>query len=162
MSTIPPHTLAEGRVAWQRFGKEYCLTGQYGSRPIFLSVTPKGRLMLRDAERDLLIPFDPSHPDAQRIVDCLNEHEALKTQIKECHQRCTDSFHLANERAIKVQEQEATITRFQDIVGDQAKERSDLEAKRWVLIHALRDIQLATPNEVAAIVDRALKEATLS
>lgn len=40
-------------------------------RPIILSAH-KGKLKLRDAERDLLIDFDPRHPDAGLIVIAFN------------------------------------------------------------------------------------------
>ena len=70
-----------GPVAWQRFGNEYCLTGQYGIRPIILSVGRKG-LQLRDAKRDLLIPFDPSHEDARFIERAFNCHDELLAACK--------------------------------------------------------------------------------
>jgi hypothetical protein len=74
-----PYKLARGKVAWQRFGKEYCLTGQYGSRPIFLCVR-KGELMLRNSETDLLVPFHPEHEDAETIVDAINGRESQEKQ----------------------------------------------------------------------------------
>lgn len=69
-------------VAWQKFGDEYCLTGQFGTRPIFLSVglRPKPGLRLL-SERGLLIPFTPDHPHAKRIVDGWNKAEALKALL---------------------------------------------------------------------------------
>jgi|SRR4051794_37174610 hypothetical protein len=65
MQPKPKHT--PGPLDWQRFGKEWCLTGQYGTRPIVLSVSGRGSLMLRNAERDLLVPFSPDHPDARLL-----------------------------------------------------------------------------------------------
>lgn len=53
-----------GPVAWQKFGKEYCLTGQYGMRPIILSSSRKMGLCVRDPKLDLLNPLTPDHPDA--------------------------------------------------------------------------------------------------
>ncbi|MTI83472.1 MAG: hypothetical protein FH756_06090 [Firmicutes bacterium] len=61
-----------GPVAWQRFGGEYYLTGQYGMRPIILATTDvkiagnakMTTLSNRDAEKDLLIPLNPNHPDS--------------------------------------------------------------------------------------------------
>lgn len=53
-----------GPVAWQKFGNEYCLTGQYGMRPIILSSSKKVGLCARDPKHDLLIPLTPEHPDA--------------------------------------------------------------------------------------------------
>ena len=66
----------KGPVAWQKFGKEYCLTAQYGMRPIILSVG-NGKLMLRDQATDRLIPLSPEHPDAKFIVDAYNLHDRL-------------------------------------------------------------------------------------
>lgn len=67
-------------VAWQKFGDEYNLTGQFGMRPIFLSVglRPKPGLRLLNIERGLLVPFTPDHPHAQRIVDGWNNADRLK------------------------------------------------------------------------------------
>ena len=68
-------------VAWQKFGDDYCLTGQFGMRPIFLSAQfpppmriAKGKpgLRLLNMENMLLVPFTPDHPHAQRIVDGWN------------------------------------------------------------------------------------------
>jgi len=76
-------TFTKGPLAWQKFGNEWCLTGQYGMRPIVLSVNRrKGTLQLRDSERDLLIPFDPNHPDAKYLVMCWNTHQQL---LEACH-----------------------------------------------------------------------------
>ncbi len=61
-----------GPLAWQKFGDEWCLTGQYGMRPIVLSVGKLDgkvrRLQLLDNDSGLLIPFDPKHPDALLIA----------------------------------------------------------------------------------------------
>lgn len=64
-------------VAWQKFGDEYALTGQFSMRPIFLSIglRPKPQLKLLNMENMLLVPFDPEHPHAQRIVDGWNNTE---------------------------------------------------------------------------------------
>lgn len=52
-----------GPLAWQEFGKgNWCLTGQYGMRPIVLSTSRKGELKL--LKNGLLVPFTPEHPDA--------------------------------------------------------------------------------------------------
>lgn len=64
-----------GPVKWQKFGYAYYLTGQYGMRPIILStinIEKEGymdeiHISNRDAERDLLIPLDPKHPDSMFI-----------------------------------------------------------------------------------------------
>lgn len=78
----------KGPVAWQKFGKEYCLTGQYGMRPIILSVSG-GKLMLRDQETDRLIPFSPEHPDAKFIVQAYN----LLPKLVKALERVLDSAH---------------------------------------------------------------------
>ncbi len=59
-------------VAWQEFGKDkWCLTGQFGRRPIFLAC--KGQLQLNTD--GLLVPFTPDHPHAQRIVRAWNVYD---------------------------------------------------------------------------------------
>lgn len=65
----------KGSWAWQKFGKEYCLTGQYGHRPIILSATPKGQL--RTLDKGLLVPLSPEHPDADLIASAPDLYEAL-------------------------------------------------------------------------------------
>lgn len=75
-------------VTWQKFGDDYCLTGQFGRRPIFLSVGRKSYLDISTGkgvapglrlldEKGLLIPFTPDHPHAQRIVDGWNNADAM-------------------------------------------------------------------------------------
>jgi hypothetical protein len=66
-------------VAWQKFGKEWCLTGQHGMRPIYLSVggRPTRTLQLLNHETGLLVPFTPDHPHAQQIAHDLNHHDKL-------------------------------------------------------------------------------------
>ncbi len=66
-----------GPVKWQRFGKQFHLTGQYGLRPIIFSTVevekegyvPETHISNRDAKRDLLIPLDPNHPDSKFIEE---------------------------------------------------------------------------------------------
>jgi hypothetical protein len=65
-----------GPLAWQRFGNEWCLTGQYGMRPIVLSVGMKP-CGLRNLTNGLLVKFDPEHPDSRRIQDCMNACEKI-------------------------------------------------------------------------------------
>ena len=79
--------------AWQKFGNEYCLTGQYGHRPIILSAGRKG-LTSRDAVRDVLVPFDPKHPDAEFIVRAVNCHEELLASLKEMREACAACFRV--------------------------------------------------------------------
>ena len=72
-----------GPLAWQKFGDDWCLTGQYGTRPIVLSVGGRPRqLRLRDAEHDLLIPFDPAHPDARLLAAAVELLEACKAAVE--------------------------------------------------------------------------------
>jgi hypothetical protein len=54
-----------GPWAWQLFGKEYCLTGQHGMRPIVLATRKNGATSLVNG---LLVPLDPNHPDAKLIA----------------------------------------------------------------------------------------------
>jgi len=78
-----------GPLRWQQFGKEWCLTGQYGMRPIVLCVR-KGALALRDSKHDLLIPFDPNHPDAKLIEsapDLLRERDQLKAELAQVKEK---------------------------------------------------------------------------
>jgi hypothetical protein len=69
-------------------GDGWKLVGQHGMRPIVLSCRgirkspgppPPAEFTVRDAERDLLRPFDPQHPDprlmeaAPELLRCLKE-----------------------------------------------------------------------------------------
>lgn len=55
----------KGPWAWQKFGDDWNLTGQWGMRPIILA-TLKGKITsLREG---LLVPFDPQHPDARLLA----------------------------------------------------------------------------------------------
>ena len=55
----------KGPWAWQKFGTKWCLTGQYGMRPIVLATRKGGPTSLVDG---LLKPLDPAHPDAAFIA----------------------------------------------------------------------------------------------
>lgn len=52
-----------GPVAWQKFGNEYYLTGQYGMRPIILGSRHKKGITVLD-KQGLLVQLTPDHPDA--------------------------------------------------------------------------------------------------
>jgi hypothetical protein len=80
-------------VAWQKFGDEYALTGQFSMRPIFLSIglRPKPQLKLLNMENMLLVPFNPEHPHAQRIVDGWNNTEKYKA-LKEVAEKCLEDW----------------------------------------------------------------------
>lgn len=67
--------LLDGRVDWQKFGKDWAITGQYGVRPIFFIAPEKSMRLLN--EHGILIPFDPDHPVARGIVRACNAHDAL-------------------------------------------------------------------------------------
>ena len=67
-----------GPVKWQKFGGEYCLTGQYGIRPIILATIDVeihrgsghiSHISNRNQETDLLYPLDPNHPDSRFIEE---------------------------------------------------------------------------------------------
>jgi len=87
-----------GPLKWQKFGKQYYLTGQYGMRPIiFATVTAEIEgvckdihISNRDAERDLLIPLNPNHPDSKFVEEAwealpywLGEVKRLRELISE-------------------------------------------------------------------------------
>lgn len=66
-----------GPWVWGRMGYGWTLIGNHGMRPIVLGARgvrkspgppPPADLVVRDAARDLLVPFDPDHPDAQLIA----------------------------------------------------------------------------------------------
>jgi len=82
MSTTHTH----GPVAWQKFGDEYYLTGQYGMRPIILSVGFVGKSTrhksLKLLSDGLLVDFRPDHPDAKFIVQAWNGFDDLLQACK--------------------------------------------------------------------------------
>lgn len=51
---------------WRKVGNNWVLWGEHGMRPVVLDML-KGQLRVRNHERDVMVPFDPSHPDAQLI-----------------------------------------------------------------------------------------------
>lgn len=76
-----------GPVAWQKFGVEYCLAGQYGMRPIILSTSPRGELRSLCSKTGLLIRSSPNHPDMQRIAAGYNSLPLLvdvEYTLKKC------------------------------------------------------------------------------
>lgn len=68
---------------WQQFG-EWMLVGQHGHRPIVLQAVRKGMngaaFRVRDPKNDIMAPFDPDHPDMQRIVACVNACAGLNPE----------------------------------------------------------------------------------
>ena len=64
-----------GPWAFQKVGKEYCLTGQHCMRPIVLA-NRKGNLT--SLVNGFLVPLDPTHPDAKLISAAPDMYEALK------------------------------------------------------------------------------------
>lgn len=78
-----------GPVKWQKFGKTYYLTGQYGMRPIIFATTRVEKegyadeihISNRDAKRDILIPLSPEHPDSVFVETAW---ESLPWYIKRC------------------------------------------------------------------------------
>lgn len=55
-----------GPWAWQKFGKEWCLTGQHSMRPIVLAYNRK--IGMTSLVNGLLVPLDTNHPDAVLIT----------------------------------------------------------------------------------------------
>src|SRR3990167_4592797 len=75
----------KGPWAWQEMGG-WRLVGQWGMRPIVLSAKARngkgpGKFALRDDESDLLIPFDPNHPDARLIAAAPDLLEACRAWV---------------------------------------------------------------------------------
>lgn len=115
--TLTPSDVAEmsaleanatkGPVDWQKFGQEYCLVGQYGMRPIILSVKPSkfqpSKLQLRNAKLDLLVDFTRDHPDAQYIAAAYNFIPKALAQLQ------------ANQQAIEAKDR--TIAELTDRVA---------------------------------------------
>jgi hypothetical protein len=62
-----------GPVKWQKFGKQYYLTGQYGMRPVIFATIEESykftHISNRDAESNLLIPLNPNHPDSRFVEE---------------------------------------------------------------------------------------------
>lgn len=96
-------------VAWQKFGDEYALTGQFSMRPIFLSIglRPKPQLKLLNMENMLLVPFTPEHPHAKRIVDGWNQadkYAALLAAAKEVVIDWESAGYVPKDSIIKLRE----------------------------------------------------------
>lgn len=70
-----------GPWAWRNIGGEWVLWGEHGHRPVVLDVsrggTHKGLLRVRN-ERDIMIPFNPTHPDVRMIAAAPELYEALR------------------------------------------------------------------------------------
>ncbi len=76
---------------WQYFG-ELHLVGQHGRRPVVLCAR-SGDLQTR-GENGLLIPLTPEHPNAVRIVACVNacaglNPEAIPKLVEACEEWAT-------------------------------------------------------------------------
>lgn len=65
--------MPSGPVEWQKFGREWAITGQYRDRPIYLAFT-KGKVL---GERGILHDFIPQEDFPRFIIRALNSHDAL-------------------------------------------------------------------------------------
>lgn len=73
-----------GPWGWQDFGGGCYLTGQYGPRPIILSVIDEGsKHVIANLEPDhLLAPLVPEHPDSVFIENARDDVPALVAEIR--------------------------------------------------------------------------------
>lgn len=78
----------KGPWAWQKFGSEWCLTGQHGMRPIVLATRKNNPTSLVNG---LLVPLDPNHPDA-RLIAAAPELFDLCKEILESDERSVDAL----------------------------------------------------------------------
>ena len=68
-----------GPWGWQEFGKgNWCLTGQYGMRPIVLAAARARTNGLTSLMNGLLKPFIPDHPNSKLIAAAPELLEACK------------------------------------------------------------------------------------
>lgn len=59
----------------------WLLLGNTGMRPFILRGTKKG-IQLRDQKLDLMIPFDPNHPDARFILLADHHFDRLEAALR--------------------------------------------------------------------------------
>lgn len=70
-----------GPWAWQKFGNHFQLTAQHGLREIIigsLAVEMPMESYPAMNENGILKPINPEHPNAKRIVDCVNALEGIE------------------------------------------------------------------------------------
>lgn len=90
----------KGPVAWQKFGNEYCLTVQHGSRRVILSASPRGGMTcLVDG---MLKPLDPNHPDMELIVEAFNVYAETGLTPREL----SESIRTRDERIRELEKKE--------------------------------------------------------
>ena len=127
--------VTKGPVKWQKFGKEYYLTGQYGLRPIILGTVPidigteYSPVSISNLVDGLLKPVMPDHPDSffiqeawQGWPESINRAiaaEAAKSELVEQigHLECT------------VKRQEGGLENLQSEYNELDRKNDQLEAE---------------------------------
>lgn len=85
---------------WQKFGDEWMLVAQHGMRDIVINTRRRGlngaQLCMR--KDGIMYPMTPEHPDAQRIVACVNalagipDPAAAMDQARRALRLCVERF----------------------------------------------------------------------
>ncbi len=123
----------KGPVKWRRYGGQYMLEGEYGSRPIILSTTweetEEGdierasiELAVGD-ERGMLWPLTPEHPDARRIAESWEgwPHAIRRAMEAEARVKELEAEAAAMKEALQAHRRSGTLRRRRS--GEMAKSR---------------------------------------